>query len=47
MDRNSPKVERRLSFDPKRCTTCNGTGKDGRDNPCKACNGKGEIQPQQ
>ena len=38
-----PKVlVRRLSSDPKRCPSCSGTGKDGRDKPCKACEGSGE-----
>ena len=33
---------RRLSSDPKRCPNCSGTGKDGRDRPCKACEGSGD-----
>jgi DnaJ-class molecular chaperone len=38
--------DRRLSFDLKRCPVCAGKGRDGRDKPCKACDGKGEIQPE-
>lgn len=33
---------RRLSSDPKRCPNCYGTGKDGCDKPCKACEGSGD-----
>ena len=35
-------VARRLSSDPKRCPSCYGTGKDGCDKPCKACEGSGD-----
>ncbi len=44
MQRKPEIVQRRLSTDPKRCPVCKGTGKDGRDKPCKACGGTGDIQ---
>lgn len=46
MKQSVQNVVRRLSTDPKRCPFCSGKGRDGRDQPCKACAGKGEIVPQ-
>jgi len=37
------RIVRRLSTDPSRCPACAGKGRDGRDQTCKACEGKGEI----
>ena len=39
----SVRIVRRLSTDPRRCPVCSGKGRDGRDQPCKACEGKGEV----